>query len=77
MGATVDFSNLNDFPLYNAPPVFVGSSYNVVTAPGYACSSLPVFKGRKAVGNVAWSNNGGIYFTTAPGSTNGTTPLCN
>ena len=73
---TIDFSNPNDFPLYNSVPVYVGSGYNVVRAPGYACSSLPIFKGRKQAGNVSGQNNAVMYFTSAPGNTNGTTALC-
>ncbi len=73
---TIDFSKTSMFPLSNATPVYVGTSYNIVNAPGYSCSSLPVYVGRKAAGNVGWGNSGVMYVTSAPGSTNGTTRLC-
>ncbi|NTV38740.1 MAG: signal peptidase I, partial [Demequinaceae bacterium] len=73
---TVDFSDTSTFPLYNAVPVYVGSGYNIVNAPGYSCSALPTYQGRKAAGNVSTQNNAVMYVTSAPGSTNGTTRLC-
>lgn len=73
---TVDWSNTSQFPLYNALPVFVGDGYNVVNAPGYSCSQLPTYIGAKAAGNVSGQNNGNLYVTSQPGSTNGTIQRC-
>lgn len=73
---TFNFADASVFTMYNSPPVYVGSGYNVVNAPGYSCSSLPIYAGRKAAGNVPTQNSGVLYVTSAPGSTNGTTPLC-
>jgi len=57
-------------------PTYVGSAYNVIKAPDYACSSLPVFKAWKAAGNVSWENNAVIFASNQPGVTNGTQALC-
>lgn len=57
-------------------PVFVGSSYNAIAAPGYTCAELPLFTVWKEAGDVAWSNNVSLYATDKPGSTNGSTPIC-
>jgi signal peptidase len=71
---TINFADPS-WPGGGFTPTYVGSSYNVINAPGYNCSSLPVHQSWKAAGNVSWENSG-VIFASNSGSTNGTTPLC-
>jgi hypothetical protein len=71
---TVDLSSTTAGFTGMAPVRFVGTYQNVVRAPGYTCTSLPIFVGREA--NPQWNSpNGELVFTNDPAFTAGTT-LC-
>ena len=73
---TFHLDDTSTFPGSGFTPTYVGSGYNVVKAPGYACAALPTFVGRKEVGAVNGQDNGVLYYTNDPSNTQGTTQLC-
>ncbi|PKQ26893.1 MAG: hypothetical protein CVT64_00075 [Actinobacteria bacterium HGW-Actinobacteria-4] len=73
---TFDFSDTTTFPGSGFTPTYVGDGYNVIKAPTYSCSSLPTFVAWKGAGNVSGQNNGNIFWTNHPTTTNGTVQLC-